>query len=232
MRIKHVTADIKWDGYEGTHIILPICARSQGVRGRNFDATLNALKGRVQTLNVVMCDTLDRHNLGGDAALAEEKADLWLNDNFHKIVNGGFDYTLRRWGNVMQDPTFDRRHDVMKKLYSESVDVKTAIDRISSYYVEGKRERLEKARLPFNHVQEQAAAAAYLIEEFAGTAVYKDWFPGQPEAYWGVYVGDVSVFNKNNHIDRGVDLTLPKTLEIHVSRLPAPIVGEKPRMVA
>lgn len=231
VRIKHVEANIRWDGFEGSEIILPICARSQGVRGRNFTATLNAMEGRIKTLHFLMCDTLDRHNLNGNAPLAIQAADDWLLKNM-KHVEGRFEWDLKRWEDVQADPSFDARHGVMKRLYAESAPVRTAIDRISSYYVESKRSRFEQAGLPFNYVQQQAAAADYLVEEFAGTSVYKDWYPGLPEAYWGVYVGDVQIFNKNNHVDRAVDLSLPKTLEIHISRLPAPIVGEKPRLAA
>lgn len=230
MRIRHVTAEIDWDGFKGHGIILPICARSQGVRGRNFTATLDALKGRVDTLHLVLCDALDRHNLNGDASLAVAKADAWLDENLDHMR--GFKIDIKRWADVMADPSFAARHDTMKRLYDGAPPVRAAIDRISSYYVQSKRERLEKAGLPFNEAIERQAAAAYLVEEFAGTAVYKDWHPGLPEAYWGVYVGDVGIFNKHNHINPAVDLSLPRTLAIHINRLPAPIVGEKPRLVA
>ncbi|PZQ48874.1 MAG: hypothetical protein DI551_00655 [Micavibrio aeruginosavorus] len=231
MRIKNVHAAIGWNGYAGSDIILPICARSPGARGRNFSATLDAMRGRIGTLHVVMCDTLDRHNLNGDAALAKSKADAWLAENLPRI-RSGFHYTLKRWDDVRADPSFAGRHELMMRLYAESFPVQEAIDRISSHYVASKEERFAKAGLPFNRILERQAAAAYLVEEFAGTAVYKDWHPSLPEAYWGVYVGDAQIFNRHNSIDRTIDLALPETLAIHISRLPAPIAGERPRLAA
>lgn len=228
MRIKQVSSAIDWNGFRGRDIILPVCPRSQGMRGRNFTASLDALATQVDHVHVVMCDALDRHNLNGDMDLALRNADMWMAANLPEI-DKRFTWDLRRWQDVQADESFAARHHVMKRLYAESLPVRAAIDRISSYYLESKAARAEKEKLPFNHVREQAAAAAYLVEEFAGTAVYKDWHPGLPEAYWGVYVGDVQMFNRHNHIDPSVDLALPETLAIHVSRLPAPIVGEKMR---
>ena len=110
--------------------------------------------------------------------------------------------------------------------------MRAIIDRIADYYLVAKAERARRTGLPFNEAQEQQKSARYLIEEFAGTAVYKDWFPGLPEAYWGVYVGEVDVFNRLNTVDPSVDLSLPLTLPVSPNRLPAPVAGDVPRQVA
>ena len=75
-------------------------------------------------------------------------------------------------------------------------------------------------------------SSSYLVEEFAGTAVYASWFPGVPEAYWGVYVGDHRIFNQINTVDPSVDLSLPRTLAIYLDALDPPVAGESPSSVA
>ncbi len=226
-----VRAAVDWKSFDGDRIILPICARSPGAKGRNFQATVAALRGRVRHVHMILCDTLDRYNLGGDATAAKAAMDGWLSTALPQIAEN-FTFDLKRWDDVRDDPGFMPRLALMTELYRSSPEARQAIDRIANYYIDGAEKRADKTGLPFNRLHQAERSAVYLIEEFAGTAVYGAWHPGLPEAYWGVYVGDPQIFNRCNVIDPSVDLTLPATLPVRINRLGPAIAGEVPRAVA
>jgi hypothetical protein len=72
--------------------------------------------------------------------------------------------------------------------------------------------------LPFDAAMERENSTSYLIEEFAGTAEYASWYPGLPEAYWGVYIGNPNAFEDER-------LVLPVTLPVSIKGLPEPVAG-------
>lgn len=233
-----VKVDVDWGAFSGGSVILPICPRSPGVRRRNLAASLGSLRARAGRLKVVLCDTLDRHNL--DVLNATERArqggDLWLATSIPEImaVFPNFDAAkdIFRWDDVRADPSFARRLTVLNAMYDSSESVRLVIERIADKYLEKRDAYLKKYGLPFNRARELRRSSAYLIEEFAGTAVYADWFPNTPEAYWGVYVGDHRIFDQLNTIDRSVRLTLPETLALHIASLDPPVAGDRPLSAA
>lgn len=228
-RIRNKTASVNWRGYHGP-VILPICVRSPAVSGRHFLRTLDALAERADTVRVLLCDSLDRYNVGEAQAMGA--ADQWLAVNLPHIRERFGPVSVRRWDEVRADPTFARRHAVLTALYEGNPEVRAVIDRVVDYYLTAKAERDGRTGIPFKEAQERQNSGRYMIEEYAGTAVYKDWYPGLPEAYWGVYVGEVDVFNRLNTVDPSVDLSLPVTLPVSPNQLPAPVAGDMPRLAA
>lgn len=231
---KRYWAKIAGKSYSGHAVILPVCVRSPGVRGRNLDATLDSLReSGVEHLHVVMCDTLDRWNMRtidpkGDALKA---SDQWLNANLLKIKSS-FSIDLKRWDDVVADDSFKLRLSLIKRLYKDDQRAKFIVDTIADFYLSAKRERFHATGLVFDEVMERECSTSYLLEEFAGTATYATWYPGVPEAYWGVYVGDPKAFQKLNVYAPSIDLTLPETLAVHLNRLPAPVAGGMPSPAA
>lgn len=229
-----IKINVDWGDFCGKTLILPICPRSPGVRRRNLVASLDALRERVDRIRIVLCDTLDHHNLGVlDAeGQARRSGDLWLAASLPDIRAAfpSFDAArdLLRWDDVRADPSFVRRLSVLKTMYDSSEPVRLVIERIAEKYLQKRDVWLKKYGLPFDRARELRRSSAYLIEEFAGTAVYADWFPEMPEAYWGVYVGDHRIFDQLNIIDRDVRLTLPRTLALHIASLDPPVAGEAP----
>ena len=226
---KKYNAEIDWKGYSGP-VMLPICVRSPAVRGRNLQSTLSALTERAETVHLVMCDSLDRHNVG--EAEAMRGADIWLAEHLPLVEARFGPVSVARWNAVRTDPAFADRHALLWALYAQSRAVKSVIDQIADFYLHAKAVRAHRDGLPFNENQERHRSALYLIEEFTGTSVYKDWYPGLPEAYWGVYVEDAGLFNRLNTLDRSVDLSLAETLPVSLNRLPAPVPGDAPRLAA
>ncbi len=227
---KKYRAEIEWGSFEGNRIIVPVCPRSPGVNGRNFEATLKALGERVSHVHILLCDTLDRHNLDGTPSERELKAHFngsaWLEKHLPLVREHFESYDVRRWNEVRRDPSFKPRLALMHRLYNENPEMRRAVDNVASHYLVAKQERCDRQRLPFNRELEKQNSVNYLLEEFTGDAVYNDWYEGLDEAYWGFYVGDPDIFNRLNHIDPSTDLTIPPTCAVSLNRLPAPIPAE------
>ena len=110
-RIRQKDASINWRGYNGP-VILPICVRSQATNGRYFLKTLDALAERADTVHVVMCDRLDRYNVGEAEAMRASGG--WLAANLPHIRERFGPVSVHRWDDVRADPTFPRRHAVLR----------------------------------------------------------------------------------------------------------------------
>lgn len=229
-----VKARIEWSGFEGTSVILPICPRSPGVKRRNLAASLISLREKTDQIHLILCDTLDRHNLSGADTQdqARRNGDLWLSTGVPEIRNIFPSFNpvrdILRWDDVRADPEFSRKLSVLSTMHESSEAVRMVIERIAGLYLKKRDAYLKKYGLPFDRDREMQRSSSYLIEEFAGTSVYADWFPGVPEAYWGVYVGDHEIFNRLNTINPSIDLTLPRTLAIYLEALDPPVAGESP----
>ena len=224
---KRYVAHIEFGKYSGDSVIVPVCPRSPGVRGRNFEATVKALAERIDHVHLLICDTLDRHNLDSDTPELDAKrnGDRWLEENLPVLEKYIQSYDLKRWDDVRNDPAYKDKLDTLKQLYLESDDVKTAIDNVASYYLVAKEERCAKKNEPFEREKEESRSVGYLIEEFAGTATYNNWY-NLPEAYWGIYVSSPDIFNMLNTVDQTVDLSLPQTIPVKLNRIGASKAGE------
>lgn len=228
-RRKKYSAVINWNGRPDERVILPICPRSPGVRGRNFLTTVQGLIHDVKHIHVVMCDTLDRHNTPGRDAetVSRNRGTLWLRDNLPVLEQCGISYDIRRWDEVMADPLYKKRLVIMESLYERNDHARTAVDNVASYYLSAKRVRAAQSGQPFEAEKEKMNSVAYLLDEFAGTATYASWYPGVREAYWGIYIGNPYIFSELNDMHPEISLVLPETCAVHLNRLPPPSAGEQ-----
>ena len=80
-----VRTQIDWKDFNSNSVILPICMRSPNVQGRNFTAMLDAMAKRIDTVHVVLCDLLDRHNLDGGMDEALELSRQWQARNIGEV---------------------------------------------------------------------------------------------------------------------------------------------------
>jgi hypothetical protein len=222
--VRHVKSEINWKTFSGDSVIVPICVRSPNVQGRNFVSMLEAISERVKNVHVVMCDYLDRYNLNMDAELAMKQSHDWKSEYLPEVKNIFPYYDLTDWLEIMAHPTFDSRYDEIQKLYKFNSDVKSAVDINVDHYVFPKMERIIQEQgwdADFNINEMNHTSRAYLLEEYAGTAIYKELVPSQTQVYWGVYIDDTDVFNR--HSD--TDLRLPTTLPVINNRLGNSIVS-------
>lgn len=227
---KRYKATVDWQGYEGDKIIVPACVRSPSVRGRNFEATVKATAEKIPHGIIMVCDTLDAHNLVGrndnPRKEAIKLADEWLKTTEPVIKKYFESYEIHRWQDVQADSTYDRRLELVQQLYDSDNEVTEIIDGFALKHNLDKKERMASKGLSFSLSDEMKRSASYLIDEVAGDAVYRDWFPDIPEAYNGAYFANADLFNETNDINPSIDLTIPVTLPVTLNRLPKSTVIE------
>lgn len=219
--VRNVYANIGWKGYDGKRVIYPVCVRSPAQQGRNLTASFTALSERIKEIDLVLIDTLDRYNFDGDADLCRQNGRDWLEKSM-PLIERAFDvksYTI--WDDVLSDPTYIRRKEKIINAYYSNATVRDMIDRNAMYFVHAKRARGET----FDEQKLFENSRDYMIEEYAGTAVYGQELGYLPEAYWGIYVGNQTFFADHTGDQ---SLVLPETLPISVSRLSPPFAGEQP----
>ena len=220
--IRHVTSRVEHkDSYMGGDVLLPICMRSPNVQGRNFVAMLEAVAGFAPNVFIVMCDYLDRYNLsGGEEAL--ELSSQWQDENLKEVARIFPHYNFIDWREIMNEMSFNARHEELKRLYQINMDVKKAIDINVDHYVRPQVTRLiQKHGWDVDPTPIYENSKNYLIEEYAGTAIYKNLVPSATQVYWGVYIEDTEVFSRHSVND----LSLPVTLPVANNRLGRSIVS-------
>jgi len=224
-RKKHEVS-VTWPNGRPDSIILPICIRSPGVQGGKFLKTLEAIKD-IPNIHVVLCDLLDRHNLVGmfedPRVMSVKLADRWLEEYEPHLKRLIPQHSLTRWAEIQEHPNFQKRLKAVAEAYQAGGEIKTMIDNMAMYYYVRKKERVEKQGLLLNRVDELQRSAAYLQEEMAGDMTYGEMFPNAPRVYWGLYVGDPDIFNRNLP-EIGCSRDFPPTAPLEISTLP-PSVG-------
>lgn len=216
-----VRTTINWQGFNDNKVILPICVRSPNVDGRNFIRMLDAMKGRISHVELVLCDYLDRYNLNGDGVLAMEQSWEWQDKYVEEVRSRFASVRVMGWKEIMCHPLFDQKFKIICDLYQKNEAVKKAIDINVDIYVRDKVKRQVKdGNWDYDPVAIELNSRNYLLEEYAGTAIYKNFVPTKTQIYWGVYIDDVHVFNRHSG---NVDLEMPRTLPVTNSRLGASI---------
>lgn len=215
-KARNVHASIDWRDFQGREVLLPICPRSPNVQRRNFIALLDAMVPRISTVHVIMCDYLDRYNFNGDGDKVLVQSKAWQKQYFSEILARFDKVECTDWMTISRTEGFSERLDTLTSLYQTNTEVRKAIDAFVTYYVNAKAERLTHDGETFDVKVLEENSRRYMIEEFAGTALYKNLLPNAPEVYWGTYVDDLGIFQRNAV---GVDLALPLTLPVHNSRL-------------
>lgn len=224
---RRVHASVDWRQFRGNEVLLPICPRSPNVQGRNLTRMLDAVAARVSRVHIVMCDFMDRYNLGGDGEKALAISAAWQ-QQYMPEIRRRFDRVEKTdWLSIMNADGFWQRSDTLTRLYETNAQVRRAIDINAQIYVDAKLDRLAQTGGIMPNLDAMALnSRQYLIEEYAGTALYKHLITDPAEVYWGVYLDDLDVFHRHA---RGIDLALPLTLPVTNSRL-GPSLASIPRL--
>ncbi len=218
-------AEIEWLGYTGKKAVFPVCMRSPAVRGRSLIAQMQAAAENLDHLCLLICDSLDRHNMRGmdDAKTASiDLADTWLDGNLERIKPYFETVEVIRWEkDIRSHPLFDERVRQLYGLRESSPAYRDLVHALSSYYLDSKKRRFEADRMrglvtSFDSNEAYESSRAYLEEEFAGNMVCHDLTAGLPHIYHGLYIDDVDLFVRESAC---LDLAYPKTLPVVTKRL-------------
>ena len=223
---RRVYASIDWRGFDGNEVLLPICPRSPNVQGRNLTKMLDAMTPRISSVHVIMCDYMDRYNLDGDGDKALAQSQAWQKQYLPEIRERFDKVELTDWLSIMRAEGFAERLDTLSGLYDVNPEIRRVIDINVQIYLDAKVGRLTEigtGDIDIAAITENSKR--YLIEEYAGTALYKNFLKHPAEIYWGVYIDDLDVFQRHAH---KVDLSLPVTLPVFNSRLGASLASIKP----
>lgn len=136
-----VYTKIDWGEFQGGTALLPICVRSPNVQGRNLLAMLEAAAERADNVVLVLCDALDRHNLGDDLELAMRQSAEWQQRYLPDIKAVFPRYELMDWQSICRERHFNANHRALQNLYCENPEVKAAIDINVAHYVRPKINR-------------------------------------------------------------------------------------------
>lgn len=206
------------DGTKGDKCIMPVCKCIDGMHGNRFKALVEETSKHFDKVHLVICDSLDAHNLAekGDNLWNEaievsiQSANRWIRKHLHFIEKFfGEEFEVTRWDDLKTDSEFDARYKLVQKLYDENEDIKDYIHQICRTYVDMSAERIYKQGHIPNKEKMMRKSINYTLEEVAGTATYNEWFKS-PVIYLGAYFEDPEIFNRKNNIDPSVNLRIPK----------------------
>lgn len=188
-----------------TSCIIPVCHGSQDMHGKRFFSYVEEAAKHYTRCHLVVCDTLDVHNMAPSPALWDEAletaramGDRWLGKHL-RFVQEAFAgrLTLTRWDDVKAEQSFSVKYEEAKRLYDQSAEVKAWVDGVCGMYssIAAQRQR-DRGFTPDTHQLFQRSLN-YMLEEIAGTSVYFDRFQA-PAVYPGQYFDDPMLFERQN----------------------------------
>ena len=218
-------ATIDWRGYTGNKAVFPVCMRSPAVRGRCLTAQMKAAAEHVAHLVLLVCDSLDRHNIKNiehpkQAAL--DLAQTWLEGNLERVTPYFKSVTVLGWeADIRSHPLFTRRVAQLSELRKMSPHYRDLVHTLSTYYLNSKRNRFEADQRRglatwFDSQEAYESSRDYLEEEFAGNMVCHAITGGLPFIYHGLCIDDYQFFARSSSSEA---LTYPVFLPVNSKRL-------------
>ncbi|WP_027132568.1 hypothetical protein [Geminicoccus roseus] len=183
------------------------------MHGKRFFSYMTAAATHYRHAHLVVCDTLDVHNMAPSPDLRAEAletaramGDRWLRKHFRQL-HDAFEgrVTLTRWDDVKADPTFQPRYEAACALYERSEAVRAWVDDVCGMYARLAAQRQIGSGFVPDLDRLFRRSLAYMLEEIAGTAVYHGWYQS-PAVYPGPYFDDPYLFNREQP---GIDLSVP-----------------------
>lgn len=166
------TKNPQWRGYDTAR--LNISVGQPYHEGEKLHATTGWIRGRFNACVLNVCDTLQRHNMGGDAHAARVQGDAWLERNGADLSTLP-QLKITRWDDWTSQTDYIRSLDTVMRLYAED----------STF-----REAVEEAVRP----ESPEASRRYILEETAVGMVMArdrvaDIYPGSFLPLWDVLKG-------------------------------------------
>lgn len=186
-----------------TSCIIPVCHGSQDMHGKRFFAYVQEAARHYRHCHLVVCDTLDVHNMAPSPELWEEAmataramGDRWLKKHL-RFVQEAFagKVILTRWDDLRADQSFQSRHGEAIRLYNEAPEVKAWVDGVCRMYANiAALRQMDRGFIPDTE-RLFRRSLNYMLEEIAGTSVYFEWFQA-PAVYPGQYFDDPMLFER------------------------------------
>ncbi len=159
---------------------IPISVGQPAHEGDKFKATLIAVESHFKACTIMVCDSLQRHNLRINSsesaealhARANDLGDLWLARNLTFIQQLDIPYDIVRWDYWLSHPGYSQAKDFIEELYEIESTFRGAVERIAQtflgHYQGNGMDTVDKETLLLSYseeyLKEECAAMLLLME--------------------------------------------------------------------
>lgn len=191
------------DWKDFTKVIFEVSVDNKRYTGPYFFSILSWAKERFDSIEIIVCDTLQRYNLAfaqnTDHRTAMQTA-MQMGEDWIRRSQGYFDYLnicprISRWEDwLSHDPkTYDTNYRDLVHLYQNNLAVRTEVDKLAEAVWESRRkifhfsEALEqkfKEEVFFPYFFEETALSAVFLPEVGGISAY----PGSLPNFWNNFI--------------------------------------------
>ena len=200
--------------------VIPVCGATDVMHGKSFFDYAEEAARYFKTAHIILCDTLDVHNLCPNPemrdetlAIARAMGDRWLRKHLANLEDLFTNVSVLRWDEVKADPTFKDRLSLAEKLYHQSFPVEQWVDKECMTYAQIAAKRRQAQGFTPDIGDLFQRSVNYMIEEIAGTAVYYDLYKA-PAVYPGTYFDNPHFFDMNNTLFPHIKLTMPEHISV------------------
>ena len=190
-------------------VIFEVSLDNKRYRGDSFYSILSWAKPRFESIEIIVCDLLQRHNLVFSKQINMESAsheakkmgDDWIRDSSPLFKELGLSPTITRWEEWLayNPPYYERCLKDLKDLYKDNPNVKQEIEAFFNA-VWDRNQKHEKCSASLRNTFKDEVFLPYLFEETALSAVFLpalsgiSAYPGSLPKFW------------NNFIEGSVDI--------------------------
>jgi len=179
MRAKFLRAGHFKQEFSESNCVVPISVGQFYHEDDKFKATIDLINdSQFQNCTIVLCDSLQRHNLRAFNKEQEEAienimtkslraGDAWLNRNLKYIKQLNIPYQLERWNEWLSHPKYLDKLKQVKNEYKVNEQLRKNIDNTIISYLERIQSRLEEDQQYFNREKFIHSSLSYILEEMS-----------------------------------------------------------------
>jgi|GEM_PF-5136939 len=192
-------------------VIFEISLDNKRYRGASFYAILDWARTRFKSIHIIICDTLQRHNICFNKKISESKAqflakqkgDLWLQESQIYFDKLNLTPEITRWDDWLNyDPELYNRYDCdLKNLYKKDPAIQNEINKICDAVWERrkKQENIDKAlessfkkQVILPYFFEETVLSAIFLPAIKGVSAY----PGSLPKIWNTFIdGKINILD-------------------------------------
>lgn len=103
-------------------LVLLISVGQQYHEGLKFISTIDKLnRAKISFCNIMVADTLQRHNPGNTHISTKNMGEEWLKRNMEYIKGLNCPYKISRWDDLLSHPIYKKHHRNLTDLYSQGL---------------------------------------------------------------------------------------------------------------
>lgn len=160
--------------------VVPISVGQYYHEGEKFIVTLKEIEKNFENATILICDSLQRHNIKIGKNCSDEKALKIANNNglewrkrYEKIINNlTINTRIMHWDEFINSPNYNYYYSKINLYYNSDCEFKTVVKQTIGKYLTRKYKKLQ---ITENYRSEEKYCLDYLKEECAVRLMYKDF---------------------------------------------------------